>query len=153
MDPITIMTVASTAFNALKQGIEYGKQIEDMAGSLSKWSGAISDLEFLDRKAQNPPWWAALGSDTQGQAIEIFAAKKKAQAMRDELRTYVNFQYGPSAWDEILRIEAQVRKQKQQHEYRKQEIKEAIINWTIGILLFITMVSGFAGGVWYFATH
>jgi len=44
---------------------------------------------------------------------------------------------GPSAWDELVAIEAKIRKQKKEQEYRKAELQEAIITWTISGLLLI----------------
>ena len=41
---------------------------------------------------------------------------------------------GPSAGEELLSIEAEVRKRKKENEYRKEEIRETIINWIVGIL-------------------
>ena len=56
---------------------------------------------------------------------------------------------GPSAWDELIRIEGEVRKRKKEQEYRKEEIKEAIITWTLGILVSIIGVV-LVGTIFYF---
>jgi cell division protein FtsB len=56
--------------------------------------------------------------------------------------------YGPSKWQEILEIEAQLRKQKREHEHRQMEIKQAIIEWTLGTLLFLVLVTSLFGFVW-----
>lgn len=134
MDPITIMAGASAAFNAIKKGIEVGRGLQDMSGQLSQWAGAMSDLGRAEKKAKNPPWWKSLSGGVEQEAMQIFAAKKKAEEMRKELKQYISFSMGPSAWDELLRIESQVRKRKQDQEYRKEEIKEAIITWSAGTL-------------------
>jgi hypothetical protein len=42
--------------------------------------------------------------------------------MRDDLRTYIGFTYGPNKWQELLRIEADVRRQRQEHEYARREM-------------------------------
>jgi len=133
MDPITIMAGATAAFNALKQGIQVGRDLQDMSGQLSQWAGAMSDLGRAETKINNPPWWKALSSSVEQEAIQIFAAKRKAAEMRKELKQYISFSMGPSAWEELLSIEASVRKRKKDEEYRKEEIKESIINWTVGI--------------------
>ena len=143
MDPITIIATASAAYNALKRGIEVGRELQDMGGQLATWAGAISDIEFLAKKAQNPPWWK-VGGNVQAEAIEIFAAKKKIEAQRAELRTYVQYSYGQSAWEELLRIEAQVRKRKQATDHRKAEIKELLITITLVTLVLMAGLSGLA---------
>ena len=141
LDPITVIATASAAYNALKKGIEVGRELQDMGGQLAQWAGAVSDLDFLAKKAENPPWWR-VGSNVQAEAMEIFAAKKKIEAQRDELRTFVQYSYGQSGWEELLRIEAQVRKRKQATDHRKAEIKEKLITATIVALVLMAGISG-----------
>jgi hypothetical protein len=85
LDPVTVIATASAAYNALKKGIEIGRELQDMGGQLATWAGAIADIEYLAKKAEDPPWWRA-GSNVQVEAIEIFAAKKKIEAQRNELK-------------------------------------------------------------------
>ena len=138
MDPVTIIATATAAYNALKKGIEIGRELQDMGGQLATWAGAISDIEFLERKNQDPPWYRTFSSSVQAEAIEIFAAKKQVEAQRNELRTYIQYSMGQSAWDELLRIEAQVRKQRADHDHRRVEVKEMLIS---GLLIFLMMTS------------
>jgi myo-inositol catabolism protein IolC len=55
MDPISAMATASAAFSALKKGFAVGRDIEAMASDLSRWMGALSDLDQMEREAKNPP--------------------------------------------------------------------------------------------------
>lgn len=137
MDPVTIIGGATVAFNALKKGFQVGKDLQDMSGQLTQWAGAMSDLSYAEQKNKNPPWWKALnGQSVEAEALEIFTAKKKADAMRKELKDWISFSMGPSAWDELVATEGKIRKQKKEQEYRKAEIQEAIITWTVtGLLL------------------
>lgn len=144
MDPVTIISGATVAFNAIKKGIQVGRDIQDMSGQLSQWAGAMSDLGRAENKAKNPPWWKAISNDVEREAMEIFAAKRKAEEMRNELKQYISLSMGPSAWEELLRIEAEVRKRKKEQEYRKEEVKEAIITWTFGILISLAGIGGIA---------
>jgi hypothetical protein len=57
LDPITVIATASAAYNALKKGIEIGRELQDMGGQLATWAGAISDIDYLAAKAADPPWW------------------------------------------------------------------------------------------------
>ena len=148
IDPVTAIAGATAAFNAIKKGIEVGKDLQDMGGTLAKWYGALADLDFADRQAQQPPWYKALGGGVEAQAMEIFAAKEKAAAMRKELKDFISVYYGPSKWQEILEIEADLRKQKKEHEHRRIEIKRAITEWTAGIVLFLLCIGALFGFVW-----
>ena len=108
-----------------------------MSGRLAQWVGAMRELSYEEQKNKNPPWWKALnGQSVEAEALEIFTAKKKADAMRKELKDWISFSMGPSAWDELVATEGRIRKQKKEQEYRKAEIQEAIITWTVtGLLL------------------
>lgn len=145
MDPVTIIGGATVAFNALKKGFQVGKDLQDMSGQLTQWASAMSDLSYAEQKNKNPPWWKALnGQSVEAEALEIFTAKKKAEAMRKELKDWISFSMGPSAWDELVATEGKIRKQKKDQEYRKAEIQEAIITWGLSgfiLLLFIGVLS------------
>ena len=148
IDPVTAIAGATAAFNMLKKGISVGKDLQDMGGQLSKWAGAIADLDFAEKQNRRPAWYKTLGGGVEAQAMEIFAAKQKAANMRAELKDYISVMYGPSKWQEILEIEADLRKQKREHEHRRMEIKQKIIEWSAGIALFILSVGGLAFFTW-----
>ena len=138
LDPVSAIALASSAYSAIKKGIEIGRELQDMGGQLSQWASAISDLEYFERKAEDPPWYKAFSGNAQAEAMEVFAAKKKIEAQRNELRTYIQFSYGQSGWEEFLRTEAEIRKRRAAHEHRKAEIKEMIIS---GFLIFLMISS------------
>ncbi len=148
IDPVTAIAGATAAFNAIKKGIQVGRDLQDMGGQLSQWAGAIADLDFADRQTQKPPWYKALGSGVEAQAMEIWQAKQKAESMRKELKDFISVYYGPSKWQEILEIEAQLRKQKREHEHRQIEIKQRIIEWSAGIAIFIICLGCLFGFVY-----
>jgi hypothetical protein len=148
VDPVTAIGLATTAFNGIKKAISVGRDIQDMTGQLGAWSKAISDIDYAHQKAEKPPWYKALGGGVQANAMEVWVHKKKADDMREELRSFISTVYGPSAWKEILRIEAQMRKEQKEAVYRAEEIKEKIITWTFGILITLTAI-GIMGGVIY----
>ncbi len=145
LDPVTIIGGATVAFNALKKGFAIGKDLQDMSGQLTQWASSMSDLAYMEQKNKNPPWWKALnGGSVEAEALEIFTAKKKAEAMRKELKDWISFSMGPSAWDELVATEGRIRKQKKDQEYRKAEIQEAILTWSLTgfiLLVFIGILS------------
>ena len=152
MDPVTIIGGATVAFNALKKGFQVGKDLQEMSGQLTQWAGCMSDLSYAEQKNKNPPWWKALnGGSVEAEALEIFTAKRKAEAMRKELKDWISFSMGPSAWDELVATEGRIRKKKKEQEYRKAEIQEAIVTWTLSILIIITG-AGMLGLILYMVT-
>ena len=141
IDPFTAMAAATAAFNGIKKAVAVGKDISSMGSTLSSWSKAVSDLDFLEQKAQKPPMYKMF-SDTQSNALEIWSQKQKLKEMREELRSHISFVYGPSAWDEIVRIEAQQRKEQRQAVYDKQEAIDNLINIAVIGLIVLAGIGG-----------
>jgi hypothetical protein len=141
---------AQAAYNFMKKGVQVGRDLQDMGKQLQDWANCMADIDQAEKMAEKPPWYKALGSGTQAQAMEVFLARKKAQKMRDELRELISHPaiLGPSHWQEFLRIEAEIRKQKREHDFRRMEIKQAIIEWAAGIVLFLVLFVGLVGFVW-----
>ena len=138
MDPVSAMATASAAFSALKKGFAIGRDIESMASDLSRWMGALSDLDQAEKEAKNPPIFKKLfaGKSVEQEAVEAFAAKKKAQQQRYELQQWISLTMGKSKWDELVRMEGQIRKRRQQTLYRQRERRRKfveIVAWTIMI--------------------
>lgn len=140
LDPVTALATASATFNAIKRGFEVGRDIEQMAGDLSRWMGAMSDLSEAEHQIKNPPIFKKLfsGKSVEQEAMEIFAAKKKAEQMRDELKQYIQWSLGSKAWDELIRMEGQIRKERQETLYNQARRRQKFIEvMTIGIAVSI----------------
>jgi molecular chaperone GrpE (heat shock protein) len=143
MDPITAIGVATTAFNAIKKGFQVGRDVESMSKDLGRWMGAIQDVKEGHSKKKN----RVFGS-VEEEALETFAIKKKAIAMENDLRTFVNYSYGPNAWNEVLRIQADIRKQKKEAiEEAKRKQAKMIENIILGILVVFFL--GVVGAILY----
>ena len=132
LDPLTIsaaVATANTAFNGLKRAFQVGKDIQSMGNDLSKWMSAASDIENAQKRAKNPSFITKLtrrGSIEQ-EAVEALTAKKQLEAQRYELQQFIKFTHGTAAWDELLRMEGQIRKRRQQEIYDKKIFREKVI--------------------------
>ena len=138
MDPVTAFGVATTAYKTIVAGFKVGKQVESMSKDLGRWMGAIQAVKEGHTKKKS-----RMFGSVEEEALETFAMKKKAIAMENELRTFVNMNYGPNAWNEVIRIQAEIRKQKKEAELEaKRKQKQMIENTIIGglVLLFIFFV-------------
>ena len=149
IDPFTAFAVAQTAVSAIKRGIQLGKDIGGISSDLAKFAGAISDINFAHKRAEDQPWYAILLGSSGPSAMDIFAKKKQAEALRAEIKQYIQFAYGQSAWEELLHIEAQVRKDRQKTMYRKAEIKQTILEWSLGILVVLSGIGAFGVGIYF----
>ena len=57
---VAAVSAASTAFNSIKKGFAMGREIESMAGDLSRWMGAASDINKAYEYAKKPPLFKKL---------------------------------------------------------------------------------------------
>src|SRR6056300_499899 len=139
MDPASAMAAASTAFAAIKKGFSVGRDIEGMVGDLSRWMGALSDIDQAEKEAKNPPIFKKLfsGKSIEQEALEAYAAKKKAESQRAELKQWMGFTMGSKAWDELIRMEGQIRKQRQETLYRQRERRQKFVEWLVIIIAVI----------------
>ena len=152
MDPVTALATATTAFNLIKKGFQAGKDVESMYGQIGKWMGACSDVSYSAKKASNPPIFKKLfaGSSVEQEAMDAFAAKKKAAAMEDELRSWINMVHGPNSWNELLKMQVKIRKDRQEQIYAQEELRRYILN-IIGIILVgLVFVGAIIGTIWMF---
>jgi len=138
MDPFTAMAAATAAFKGIKKAVEVGKEISSIGSTLSTWSKAVSDMDFLDEKAKKPPMYKMF-TNNQANALDIWTKKQKLKEMRTELKEYISFVYGPSAWKEIVKIEGEQRKAQRDAVYAKKEFVDNCIN---GVLITILAISG-----------
>jgi len=108
-----------------------------MAGDLGRWMNAINAVKTSHSKAKG----RRFGS-VEEEALETFAAKKKAEQMENDLRNFIVGQYGVNAWQDIIRIQADLRrKQKEAELLAAQKRDELIYNlFIVGIIiLFVSL--------------
>lgn len=141
-------SVAAQSFKILKAGFGVGRDLESMAGDLSRWMGALSDLDQAEREAKNPPIFKKLfgGKSVEQEAIEVFAAKRQAQAQRDELKQWVQLTLGRKAWDDLIATEGRIRKQRQETIYKQREKRRKfveIVAWTVLVAVGASVLAAF----------
>jgi len=143
IDPISAIAMATTAFNTIKKGFEVGRDIESMYGDMGRWMGAVADIDQAEKMNKKPPLFKKLfnGSSIEQEAMDIFAAKKKAEEMEKELKNFVNFTHGPNSWNEILALQAQIRKDRKKAIYDQEQRRQEIMN-AIGIILAVCVIAG-----------
>ena len=162
-DPVSIsasLAVASTAFNGIKRAFHAGRELESMSQDLSRWMGAVSDIDNAHKSAKNPSLFRKVvsGKTIEQEAIEAFSAKQALEQQRNDLRTYIQYSHGQSKWEELLRMEKDIRLRRQKEVYDKQKFREKIITIVvltivlsvgIGLLgLFVYSLMGLDRGWW-----
>jgi len=148
-DPITIsasLSVASAAFSNIKRMFQAGRDLE----ALSRWMGAVSDVDNAHKSAKNPSMIRKVfgGGTIEQEAIEAFTAKKKLEEQRYELKQYLMFTHGSKAWDDLLAMEGQIRKRRQKEVYDKQVFREKVITYVVLAVVLVVGISVLGGFVY-----
>ena len=140
IEVMAAVSAATSAFQAIKKGVAVGQDIENMAGALGKWMGAVSDIKKAEEMNKKPPLFKKLfqAGSVEEEAMQIFMAKKKAEDMREQLKQIIMLTRGMSAWQELLKTEADVRKRRQKMIYDQKERQKKLIDGIlIGVLVLV----------------
>ncbi len=142
MEPITTsIAIATSAFNLVSKSVAAGRDLNSVLGNLGKYMGAVNDIEYKSKKKPRLFQKIFTGSSIEEEAMEAFAAKKKAEQMTQELKTWINLAYGPKAWDEILHMQAEIRKRRRELVYKKKEQEEEMIAIAL-TMLGVVLIGG-----------
>ena len=139
IDPFTALSVAASAVSNIKSLMAAGR---DASSALSKFAGAVSDVNYAADKAKNPGIFASLTGSAEQQAIDAFSAHKKMQALRKEVEMLVQFTYGMDGLQEYKETLRRVRAQRKKTAYRRAELKQALITWFFGTLIVLSGIAG-----------
>ena len=134
MDPVTAISAATAAFTTIKKGFELGREVESMYGDIGRWMTATQVIKDTHTSAKSIG--KKYGS-VEEEALETFGAMKKAKAMEDELRNWLIATHGMNAWNDLLRIQAKIRKARAEEIRRKKEEFELMLKWILGIMGFV----------------
>ena len=145
LDPVTLslaVSGATQAYGAIKKAVMFGKELDEISGEIGKWMNAVSDIDNINRNASNPSLIDKLfNGSVESLAMESFAAKKKIQKQREDLKNFIIGNYGgPSAWDELVREEGKIRRARSQAIYQRDAQKKKITEYTI------MSIAGLIGG-------
>ena len=90
IDPVTAVATATAAFNAIKKGFQFGRDVESMGSDLGRWMGAVSDINKANDYAKKPPIFKKLfaGGSVEEEALQAFMAKKKAEDDANDTRGF-----------------------------------------------------------------
>ena len=87
----TAISLASSAYGAIKKAMETGQEVEDMIGYFGKFFDAKDQLSEANMKASTSSFVGKLfnSSSVEAQALEVTAARHKIMAIEKELREFL----------------------------------------------------------------
>ena len=144
------ISMASSAFNALKKGMEAGQELEDMMGYYGKWFEAKEALSEQSITNQNQPLVKKLfsGSSVEAQALEITTAKHKIKQMEKELYEYLLYSGQQEFYNDMMRERRAIREARFREAQRIAERKRLIFDLVagsaiivVGVFIIVGMIS------------
>ena len=153
MDPASIglaLSVASKAMSKITTFYQHGKELSAMSQEITKWMGAVSDVEHIEKQAKNPSLFRKLvsGKGIEGMAFEALTAKKKLEEDRYQIKTMIQMRYGVAAWNELIAMEGKIRKRLQEEKYAREKFKEKVIS-----IVALTVTLGLGLVVLFFSVY
>ena len=101
-----------------------------------------SDIRKAEEYNKKPPLFKKIfqAGSVEEEAMQIFMAKKKAEDMRGQLKQIITFSRGPSAWEELLKTEGEIRKKRQAMIYAQKERQRFWVEAFFGTILISGML-------------
>jgi len=137
------ITVALTAFTAVKTGIKAGRELQDMAGDLGKLWGGLDSA----RSSHNQKRTKAMRNEfvsVEEEALKTFADKRKADEIEKELHQFIIYTLGAEAWNELIALRGKIRKERQ--EAAREAAKQLRRNQEIAAVVAIGVIG--LGALW-----
>ena len=105
------VSLATSAFGALKQAMEAGKDVEDMIGYFGKFFDAKDQLSEANMKASTSSFVGKMfnSSSVESQALEVTAARHKIMAIEKELREYLIYTGQIDFYEDMMRERRAIR--------------------------------------------
>jgi len=132
--------------------VSAGRDLESCINDVSRWMKAASDIDQAEKQAKNPSIFKKLkGAETvQAEALQVYAAKKKLEQQRAELKQYLQMTYGPQAWADLIQLEGRIRRERQEMIYKQQEMRQKIIEIIAAVILG-TLTAAALGWIFWMA--
>jgi hypothetical protein len=145
LDPVSALAIATSAFNLLKKGISAGRELEDMAGQLGTWFGAVSDVKSAEEEANDPPLFRKLISSgsVEQEAMQALLARKKIEQQEKELRELIVWRWGVEEYTAMMRDRTRIKDTRERATLnQRRKMRKFIAN-----TLTITVILGLVGAI------
>ena len=134
------VSVANSAFNALKTGIAKGKELQDMGQTLGAFWDANESILEAGIKNESTSYAKKLlnSKSVESQALEITIAKTKAREMENELREYLIYSGQGKFYREMLRERKNIKNERLREARARAMVKKDATDLALVLFLFGT---------------
>ena len=132
MDPISI---ATTAFTVIKQGVSVGKELHSLSGQIIKFVKQMNIVEEEHNKEKSK-WYTSSNEE----ALDTYFKLKQVHDMENQLREMFMLYGAPNAWSEFIAIRTDIKKKRQAAIAKKKKDRENLIMMCAYAALVIALI-------------
>lgn len=142
------LSMAGSAYNMIKNGIEKGQEINDLYQGFSRFFDAKEELAEAAIANSNPSMVQKLfsGKSVEAQALEVTAARYKMAALEKELREFLIYTGQMDFYEDMMRERRAIRQKRAAVAKAQAERKRFWID-VIAVAGFVVFASGVIGGM------
>jgi hypothetical protein len=151
IDPITAITVATTAFSTVKKFVNAGQEFEQVAGQLGKWYGAAADFRHMQQSQKKPPIFKKLfaAGSVEEEALSLLIHEKTLMEQEKQLADLLNNRFGYGTMKELTEMRRQIKKDREETIYKQMERQKAFVD-TVTVIFLSSLLIGMVGFLIYF---
>jgi hypothetical protein len=140
------VSMASTAFSAIKRAVEVGREVEDVAEYFGRFFDARDQISEASEYGKNQPLVKKLfsGQSVEAQALEITAAKYKIASIEKELREFLIYSGQGQFYEDMMQERRSIRQARLMQAAKKAENTKMMID-----VASIVAIGGLTGGTIY----
>ena len=148
MDPLTLLSMATTAFKGVQKLVQAGREIEDVTQHLGRWYGYAADIKEAQKVAENTPLFKKIldtGSVEQ-EALNAIIVKKKIEQQEKDIRDLIVVVYGIDTYREMIQMRKDIKAKRERLVYRQRRRRRMYLDGIftfIGIGVCLAMCYGF----------
>ena len=148
MEPIALLSMATTAFKGVQTLVQRGREIEDVAQHLGRWYGYVADINEAQRESEKPPIFRKLldKESVEQEALNAIIVKKKIEQQEREIRDLIVVVYGIETYREMIQMRKDIRSKRERLVYRQKRRRRSILDGiviVIGLTTCVGIVYGF----------
>ena len=148
MDPLTLLSMATTAFKGVQKLVQAGREIEDVAQHLGRWYGFAADIKEAQKASENPPLFRKIldNGSVEQEALNAIIVKKKIEQQEKDIRDLIVVVYGIETYREMIQMRKDIKAKRERLVYRQRRRRRMYLDGVfslIGIGVCLALCYGF----------
>lgn len=143
------ISLANSAFTALKTGIQRGKELKEMGDSLAKFWDANDQIAQAKIEHESKPYVTKVfgAESVEAEAMQITMAKHKAAQMEKELREFLIYTGEGDFYRDMLRERRKIKQRRLEQIRAAAQRKKDLIDITIVVVVAVVVIGTLVAAV------